>query len=428
VDTAPVARDIVEIFERHGEWREHEARRLLALTTSMPTADRDTVLERSLYRKGAERIQYWGFSYGTVLGATLSAMYPDRIERAVLDGVADSHDYMAAGWGTNLRDTDMLILKMAEYCFEGGASNCAIWHEDGPALIVGNIQKAFLTLQNNPIGVPGNKTHGPEIVTQSDLLNVFGQIVYHPLIYLPKTAEVLAELLDGKGDALAAWKKEQRPKNIGEPLSEQCRIDGSYSPACHTVSGEAIMQWDATYAIACSDGSSRRHETKEEFREYANKLIAQSQLFGGIWASIMLPCTAWHARPHWRYEGDFHNKTAHPILFIGNTFDPVTPLYNAFVMVKGFGDAGILQQDSEGHCTYASVSMCSGRALRDYFQFGTLPGKKGGLEDYEGYGAVCEQNRQPFDGYNKGTIPGIPKGETDTELWQALVGLNQNWP
>ena len=97
-------------------------------------------------------------------------------------------------------------------------------------------------------------------------------------------------------------------------------------------------------------------------------------------------------------------------------------------MARGFEGAGVLQQNSEGHCTYASPSMCTGRALREYFQSGRLPGSKGGLEDWDGYGALCEPDRLPFDGYEEGTIPELPKGETDRKLWEALVSLNQVWP
>jgi pimeloyl-ACP methyl ester carboxylesterase len=34
-----------------------------------------------------------GVSYGTILGATVAAMFPDRIDRIVLDGVENPHEY-----------------------------------------------------------------------------------------------------------------------------------------------------------------------------------------------------------------------------------------------------------------------------------------------------------------------------------------------
>ncbi|KAK2765147.1 hypothetical protein FQN54_008846 [Arachnomyces sp. PD_36] len=38
-------------------------------------------------------LRFWGQSYGTYLGQTFAAMFPDRIDRMVLDSVVDAPDY-----------------------------------------------------------------------------------------------------------------------------------------------------------------------------------------------------------------------------------------------------------------------------------------------------------------------------------------------
>lgn len=38
-------------------------------------------------------LRYWGVSYGTVLGATAVAMFPDRMDKVILDGVVNAEEY-----------------------------------------------------------------------------------------------------------------------------------------------------------------------------------------------------------------------------------------------------------------------------------------------------------------------------------------------
>jgi pimeloyl-ACP methyl ester carboxylesterase len=39
------------------------------------------------------RLQYYGFSYGTLLGNYFASLFPERIGRLVLDGVCNADDY-----------------------------------------------------------------------------------------------------------------------------------------------------------------------------------------------------------------------------------------------------------------------------------------------------------------------------------------------
>ncbi|KAH9838837.1 TAP-like protein [Teratosphaeria destructans] len=394
VSTAPVARDIIEIVERHGEWREQEVQRQLSRDNSLTEADKEAIIDRTAYHP--------------------------------LDGVSDSHDYMAAGWTTNLRDTDLTFVKLAEHCWDGGKDHCALWHEDGPAAITETVQATIQDLKDDPIGVASDGHYGPTAVTHADLMKLIRDIVYWPLADFPLTVQILHDLRNRNGTSLRAWTRSQQPP-LGEPLSKTCLQDGPYSAAC--LRGATPS---ANAAIACSDGWPHRlDEPRERYRRYADRLTAASRLIGASWASIMMPCTAWHARPHWRYDGDFRDGTAHPILFVGNTVDPVTPLSNAFTMARGFEGAGVLHQDSEGHCSYSGLSLCTARAVRAYFQSGVLPGEVGALREvdgWEGWGELCAVDRKPLDGYTRDGVVPLPEGERDRELWEAMVGLNRGWP
>lgn len=209
---------------------------------------------------------------------------------------------MAGGWTSNLRDTDLLFARLASYCFDGGPSNCPIYHPDGPAVISSNIQKTLATLQSNPISVLEIDGRGPQIATYSDFSAHLRDIVYNPLKFFPSTTKILYDLSQGNGSSLASWKISLRP-DFSTPIPKRCAEDGPYSPSCFTAEDHGNIG-GATFGIACSDAKpDRLNQTKEEYREYAEEIIGQSKLIGARWAAIQMPCTAWKARPHWRYEG-----------------------------------------------------------------------------------------------------------------------------
>jgi hypothetical protein len=123
VNTPNVVADMVAIIEALGEWREKEAMRLLDSPTYKEYTissgrqklleeprksgnDRAAIIKRTSWRKGEEKLQYWGFSYGTVLGATFAALQPHRVSRLILDGVVDSEDYYSLEFRNNLNDTE----------------------------------------------------------------------------------------------------------------------------------------------------------------------------------------------------------------------------------------------------------------------------------------------------------------------------------
>ncbi|KAF2724020.1 hypothetical protein K431DRAFT_241606, partial [Polychaeton citri CBS 116435] len=370
VTTASVATDMLQIAEAHGRWREHEASRLA--TKMFPGADKLTLRSHGVmvneraYMPGKESIQYWGFSYGTYLGATFAAMYPNRVHRVIIDGVVDAYDYKKAYWSDNLVDTEKDMDQFYFHCARVGWPSCALANktsETTPAGVKYRTQSIINSLYHDPLPVIGEV---PEVITYSDTRNLIFAALYSPIQSFPYVANVLAQIEKGDGRLLAQLLPAYRDL------------------ACPTPNTSA--NYDYTTAIACTDGDDRTGTSKQEFKQFWHSLRKSSPTLGEIWSTISMACIHWPVRPNHRFEGPWIANTSHPLLLIGNIADPVTPLLAARNMSKGFEGSVVLQQNSAGHCSVAARSRCTTRYVRQYFQTGKLPE----------VGTECDPDELPF--------------------------------
>jgi len=389
MNTAPVIADIVAIIEKHGEWRSKKAESWLESAEGQlglqskltnPLYSKQAILERTRWRQGEEKLLYWGFSYGTLIGSTFSTLQPHRVGRVILDGVVDSTDYYHAGWLSNLQDTDKIMEHFYEYCSAAGPSKCAMNLGNSTATeIKDRVESLIPVLKEDPIAVPGSISHGPEIITYSDMMQMIRVILYSPIKRFPQMAELLADLVHGNGSAFAIYKQELHIPS--------CPLQG-----CPNPNAEPCVQqtgWETTGAIMCSDSTDVTNSTKGDFKNMLAELVGQSKWMGEAWSTIPLQCLHWKGRAAWTLKGeDVGSETAHPVLLIGNTLDTVTPLRNAITMSKKFPGSVVLTQNSDGHCSGSSPSICTARYVRDYFQTGSVPAP----------GVVCEVEELPLIG------------------------------
>ena len=379
MSTPSVARDIIAIAERMDELYAR-ARRISPPKDSFGHGH--TQVKMSDFQTGA-LVQYWGFSYGTILGNTLASLFPDRIGRMVLDGVADAPDYMATGWSKNLQDTEEGVARFYELCFSSG-QRCPLYRssDNEPNDIQKRHSSALNELKQSPIPV----AYGGEakLITYSDVRGLFMMAQYRPYTKFPEYATVFNEMINGNYTPML-----ETLSNAGKPSNADLNdtVPWPHLPHGYDFSGQTQA------AIACGDGLDLTNKTLTEFEEYVSLLVEQSPTLGAQWSEIVLTCTGWPSslRPKWRYPGPFvtgrQNATAHPILFIGNTLDPVTPLRNAIAASKRHEGSRVLTQDSGGHCSLqVNPSNCTASYIKAYFNDGTLPPP----------GTVCPQDCLPW--------------------------------
>ena len=408
-NTTPVAADMVEIIERHGQWREKEGIQAQAAYNKVHRCHANQIISRTKWQRGHEQLQYWGFSYGTLLGATFASMYPERVSRVTLDGVVYADDYYNGPWMGNLQDTDRIFDRLFEYCHEAGPDRCRFWREGGANAIKAAYEKLLHDIWDDPLSVVGNERRGPEIITWTDVKGITKNALYQPITHGPIMVELLQDITNGTGSLFADYKEKRRKPAC---RSTQCIIDGPYSEACVSPDWNEL---EATSAVLCTDAEGIGSFTEDEFRSYWQDLQAQSSNLGDYWAEQRLACTGWRKRAKWRFAGPFSANTSHPILWIGNTLDTVTPLANAKRMSEQFPDSVMLQQDSEGHCSSSSPSLCTAKAVRKYFQTGILPA----------VGTLCKPDIKPFE-LERGDVEGM--SAKDAELLEVLKEIARTLP
>ncbi|KAF5311058.1 hypothetical protein D9619_008140 [Psilocybe cf. subviscida] len=339
---------------------------------------------------GGMKIQYWGFSYGSVLGATFASIFPDKVERLVIDGVLDSENYYA---GKCLSHTDRVMDSFYTGCADAGPEGCAFWAPTASD-IEANLTKIINTVRSKP--VPLRTKAGYGLLDYAMLRGALFSSLYQPHEAFPVLAEGLAELAAGNGTKLF---------DRMNPEAFRCN--------CDTKPPDVESVPDAQSTVFCNDGDDVPDDlaSAERYFEMMMEISSWSELI----ASIRLGCVNWPKFPKDRFKGPFKASNSHPILLVGNTADPVTPLWAAKKMSKGFKDSIVLTQDSAGHTSLSAPSVCTQKHIRDYFADGKLPEP----------GTICHPVTSPFSTQANQALPSMMTVE-EQEIYAAVLALSKD--
>ncbi|KAL8672746.1 MAG: hypothetical protein Q9168_002800 [Polycauliona sp. 1 TL-2023] len=276
-------------------------------------------------------LRYWGFSYGTLLGQTVAAIFPDRMDKIVLDGCLNPHAYYAG--------VDVEQATKSDESFEGFFTACVARPEACPLARDGS--------------------------TAADLEQEFYDLLYS-LKYQPYVSKV-------DGNATRPWPI--LATGLHGLLMKNDTVVAALGLLLPEIS-EGIYQNGGLEAylggIRASDVRLRT-ESLASLYPILEQFFNKSQILGDILSANLLTYAQWPFRAKGGYTGDFRVKTRYPLLFIGSDRDPLTPLVSAQNASAGFEGSVVLQHGGHGHTPMAQPSLCTAQAIRAYFVNGTLP-------------------------------------------------------
>ena len=216
------------------------------------------------------------------------------------------------------------------YCLASGPEECPLATSTSSlADIESRTQSIIQSLYHHPLPIVTD--YGPEVLTYTDVKLVIFSALYQPLSAFPIVSQLLAAVEAGSGKILDQFAMSAQSAHV-----YRCPANSMYS-----------FLDVAVWAVLCADGDPVS-DTMSDFQEYWNLLNSTSPTSGSIWTINRMKCTHWKIRPSYRYTGQFGGNTSHPILWLSNTADPVTPLRSARIMSERFPGSVVLTQDAAG--------------------------------------------------------------------------------
>ncbi|KAI0153115.1 hypothetical protein GGR57DRAFT_503254 [Xylariaceae sp. FL1272] len=356
-----------------------------------------------LNKLGHDKLKYWGFSYGTVLGGVFASLYPEKVERLVSDGNVDYEEWHHQNYINFLRDADKVMNAFFDFCHDAGPNSCDFYAE-APARIEERLQTLLKNIRARPVvvapgeGLPGTGPDMPQLITWSHVRRLTSAALYRPILMFQQFASVLAALEAGDGRPF------YNMMQLGGGAPPVCSVEGIPPDVPRLEEGNS----DAFPAIMCAD-LPMLNDTVEDFVSFVEDLNDISRAVGDVNALFRLACIGRSVRSKWRYDGPFTGNTSFPILYIANMADNVSPLVSATNNSQGFPGSVVLVQNSYGHTSLSAASTCTAQHIRDYFQQGKLPKP----------GTSCEPDYLPFQDTS---------GQSGNEISVALHELSKaNW-
>ena len=304
----------------------------------------DTIQDLDMLRAavGEPKLDYFGFSYGTYIGALYADRYGSHVGRMVLDGAVDPANTTfqedlanTTAFGAALKTYLAACLKQSTCPFKGESVDGA----------TDRIAELLVDLRSSPMRASDGRAVNSAVLHTAIDASLYDEGSWTVL------SQAIALLLRGRPDAV-------------QQLADDYVDRGA--------SGYTSNLFEAIYAVNCLDKPVATNATT--LAEEGKQLDAADPLRAADNANDLGDpvCGNWPVK----VEGSVHRVTAKgapPIVVLGTTGDPATPYAWAQSLAGQLPGGVLLSLRGQGHTAYRNRVPCINDPVDRFFVQGTVP-------------------------------------------------------
>ena len=304
------------------------------------SAARDLDLLRAVL--GDRKLNYLGYSYGTLLGATYAELYPKKTGRLVLDGALDP--------ATSDFDVTLTQAKGFESAFRAYLKDCldrkGCPFRGSVDQAVTQVHQLLEQLQQSPLPGDDGRRLGANTMFSAIILPLYNRDNWSAL------DQLFTDVRQG-GTRVAFALADQYNDRTSS---------GTYNS----------NETPAFTAINCLD--YRTDSDVADMTAQAAELAKAAPLFGPVMSWGGTTCATWPF-PGTRDRVAIHADGSAPIIVVGTTNDPATPYVWAQNLAKELQNGHLVTRKGEGHTGYNKGNRCVDSAVDDFFVGGKVPAR-----------------------------------------------------
>lgn len=287
---------------------------------------------------GDATLTYFGFSYGTFLGATYADLFPTHIRAMVLDGALDPDADPISANIEQATGFDQELTSFFAYCT---ANSSCPWHPPGDHLSA-DFTALMARIGAHPLPGSGTRTLGPGEAFFGVAQELYDQAAW------PDLANGLARADAGDGSLLLQFSDDYTGRSAS----------GAYDNSI-----------EANNAISCVDEPWPRDPAVLEQAAVTAK--KEAPVFGVADLYGALTCTDWPA-PATSTPHVIRAAASPPIVVVGSTGDPATPYADSVALAGQLTHGLLITRVGDGHTGYRS-SQCVRNYVNSYLVNLTVP-------------------------------------------------------